>query len=223
MPKGIVVKHAKSAAQIAEEEIIIPLEENPKYADSLEWLKELIDEEIAFRKYGWDESPAHVPLPPKNEEMGKIWEEPLFKKFMEYNEFFFSNQGQSGWKIPMDFNKSELESISDVIESIVNSTSVLNSKNIDLMKCKKCGNSFTNLLQHLNKSKYCPASYSEKDMADLKAAKAMYSKFQKKEWYKENKETLSKKMAEYHKQNREAILNRKKENGRIRKRSEKKK
>ena len=59
-------------------------------------------------------------------------------------------------------------------------------------------------------------------MTDLKSAKAMYSKFQKKEWYKENKDKLSKKMAEYHKQNREAILKRKKENGMIRKRSEKK-
>ena len=221
MPKGVVVKPAMSAAEIAEEEIIIPLEESPKYADSLEWLKELIDEEIAFRQYGWDESSAHIPLPPKNDEMGKVWEEPLFKKFMEYNEFFFSNLGQSGWKIPRDFNKSELKSISDVIESIINSTSVLNSKNIDIMKCKNCGNSFPNLLQHLNKSKLCPTTYSEKDMIDLKAAKAMYSKFQKKEWYKENKERLSKKMAEYHKQNREAILQRKRQTGMIRKRSQK--
>ena len=43
MPKGIVVKPAKSAIEIAEEEIIISLEDNPKYADSLKWLKELID------------------------------------------------------------------------------------------------------------------------------------------------------------------------------------
>ena len=222
MPKG-VIKSAKSAAEIAEEEIIIPLEENPKYADSLEWLKELIDEEIAFRQFGWEESSSHIPLPPKNKEMEKIWEEPLFKKFMEYNEFIFSSLGQDGWKIPKDFNKSELKATSDVIESVLNSKSILNSKNIDIIKCKKCGNSFPNLLQHLNKSKYCPASYSEKDMIDLKSAKAMYSKFQKKEWYKENKERLTTKMAEYHKQNREAILKRKKETGMIRKRSEKNK
>ena len=219
MPKGVVVKPAMSAAEIAEEEIIIPLEESPKYADSLEWLKKLIDEEVAFRQFGWDESPAHIPLSPKNDEMGKLWEEPLFKKFMEYNDFFFSSQGQIGWKIPKEFNKDELKATSDIIESIINSKSILNSKNIDILKCKKCGNSFPNLLQHLNKSKSCPMSYSEKDMIDLKSAKAMYSKFQKKEWYKENKERLSKKMAEYHKQNREAILKRKKEHGMIRKRS----
>ena len=221
MPKGVVVKSAMSAAKIAEEEIINPLE-SPEYEHALKWLMERVDNQVLSRQFGWEEGWKDIPIAPKDDSMNAIWEGPVFRKFLEYNDFIPPNENQKSWLIPRDFNKSELKSISDIIESIVNSQAILKSKKIDINICKNCGNFFPHLLQHLGKSKFCPSSYSEQDMADLKAAKNMYSKFQKKEWYNENKEKLLKKMSEHYKQNREVILQKRMQNSIRRKNIEKK-
>ena len=222
MPKAVVKQFSKSKEDTIEEEILVPLE-SPEYEESLEWLKQCIDKEIASREFGTDEAAKNISLKPKSEEMKHLWEDARVKKFMEYNEFIPPNENQGFWMIPMEFNKLELKSISSVLESMIYSKNILQHRQIDMMTCKSCGNEFLNLLQHLNKSKTCPSGYSEKDMKSLKKACQMFSQDQKKKWYQKNKQQLSKKMSDYHKENREAILKRKKDNSMIRKAKERKK
>ena len=222
MPKGIVKRFGNTKEDTLEEDVLVPLE-CPEYEESLVWLQQCLDKEIESREFGTDEASANIPLEPKSEEMKIIWEDAKFRKFMNYNEFIPPNENQSLWLIPEEFNKAELKSISSILETMIYSKNMLKHRQIDVMTCKNCGNEFINLLQHVKRSSICSAGYSEKDMKDLKKACELLSKFNKREWLNKNKEKLRKQTSVYYKENREAILKRKKDNSMIRKAKERKK
>ena len=201
MPKG-VKRGTKSREEIDEEEIIIPLQKI-EFEGGLKWLKNSLDNEILTRNAASSEAHKDIPLDSSGEEASI--NKPEFVKFLEYLQFKPPNQ-DGFWAIPKELKKIELQHSSDLINYMLNSGAIFEAKDIDIINCKGCKNEFTNLLQHLNKSKTCPSSYSEQEMKDLKGFCKHSAKLQKREWYKQNKQKRSHQMASYYQANRKEIL-----------------
>ena len=214
MPKYVVNPNAKSNEEIDDEEIIMPLEK-PEFEEALRWLKDGLDLRWIQRDYCWEVGVVDAPLHPTSNDVKTTIEKPEFIKFLQYLDL--EKPDAKCWYIPKYLTKEQLKSMSEMINYMINSLDILGAYGIDLMKCKGCNYDFTNILLHLNKSKSCPAKYSEQDMQKLKELKKNSSKLQKKEWYKHNKEQLSKKMSSYFQENREIILQRMKERRELRK------
>ena len=67
MPKGVKNPNSKTEDQILDQEVdefISPVE-TPEFEDSLRWLKEILDEEIAERANSWDEGHSNIAIPLK--------------------------------------------------------------------------------------------------------------------------------------------------------------
>ena len=216
MPKYVVNPNAKSREEIDDEDIIMPLEK-PEYEEALRWLKDNLDLRWMQRDHSWEVGVVNAPLHSTSDDVKATIEKPEFIKFLQYLDLE-KPDANNIWHIPKCLTKEQLKNISEMINAMINSLDILSAHGIDLMKCKGCNYDFPNILLHLKKTKSsCPAKYSDQDMQKLKELKKNSSKLQKKEWYKHNKEKLSKKMSSYFQENREVLLQRMKERQELRK------
>ena len=206
---------SKSQDELDDEEIdlYITPAATLEHEAGLVWLKNCIDNEINSRlPWPWKEGSSDIPLVTTDDKIKEILEKEHFVNFLCYLQFLAPKErdNQEHWSIPKDLSRRSLETTSKLIENMLTSESISEAKELSIMKCKGCGNMLVNLLQHLNKSKRCPASYSELEMEQLKIQCKTISKHEKKEWYKRNKARLNQQNTKYHQENREAILQRKK-------------
>ena len=80
-----------------------------------------------------------------------------------------------------------------------------------VVECKKCNFTFTSLLRHLSQKDACKKAYSDEELNNLKSEARERASKKRKIWKKENKDYLSFSNAEYHVENRERILEQKKD------------